>query len=53
MVDSTTQTSDDLLESLLMQKLQEAYERRQAELELSKSSADGIRSQVDLDFQRV
>ena len=28
MVDSETQTDDELLEALLMEKLQEAYERR-------------------------
>ena len=28
MVDSETQTTDDLLEDLLMEKLREAYERR-------------------------
>jgi hypothetical protein len=32
MVDSDTQTSDDLLEDLLMEKLKSAYEARQKEL---------------------
>ena len=32
MVDSTTQTSDELLESLLMEKLHLAYENRQREI---------------------
>ena len=46
MVDSTTQTSDELLEDLLLQKLQEAYERRQAEQVRGKKT-------VELDFERV
>ena len=32
MVDSDTQTSDDLLEDLLLEKLKSAYEARQKEL---------------------
>lgn len=48
MVDSETQTSDDLLEDLLMEKIQDAYERRRSEFQKGSS-----KSQIDLDFERV
>ena len=48
MVDSETQTCDELLEELLMEKLKEAYDRRQQEMQGSKSSSSNRFD--DLDF---
>ena len=45
MVDSETQTSDDLLEDLLIEKLKQAYEASQREL--------AIENKKHLDFQKV
>ena len=47
MVDSETQTCDELLEQLLMDKLPEAYERRQNALHRNKKGSNRF---DDLDF---
>ena len=47
MVDSETQTCNELLEKLLMDKLQEAYERRQNDLQRNKKGSNRF---DDLDF---
>ena len=50
MVDSETQTSDDLLEDLLLQKLKEAYEN-QAKEDVKTKRKGG--KKVELDFKKV
>ena len=51
MVDSEAQTDDDLLQDLLMEKIMEAYQRRQQDQEDNKIT--NTRAKMELDFSQA
>ena len=54
MVDSQTQTDDELLQDLLMEKIMEAYQRRQQENgEHDSNKINKTRAKMDLDFTQA